>query len=227
MRSGKWKGALILAAFIAAIALPRVFTASGGEPALHKNLHTLPARLISGTDAGEHGIWQPEAYSHVHIRDADIKSWERELADEAQILLRIRQGQFIPISEHSDGSIAIDFRRGNSDSASTLTEAERACVTQYSKSPYLFISNGRAYVSGIEYIDANPDDTVEGILLPKGNYAVSLFHLGCENGPASMPNYIVVFNPKPEAGTKFRIDVETFDSASIDEKNAAALPGHR
>lgn len=129
-------------------------------------------RGVYVTDAGMHALWSPEAY-----RDVGEHNWEAHFIGNSSIEAHIARGEFVPINVHSDGAPVIDVRVDSEALPARLTEQEQGWL-KVASDPYLFVSNGRANVSGIEYIGGPLTPAVGGISVPPGRWSavVHLLH---------------------------------------------------
>ncbi|MFI8287527.1 hypothetical protein ACIGBL_00140 [Streptomyces sp. NPDC085614] len=170
------------------------------------------------TDAGMLVLWDPQRFEAV----VDDDAWEDELLEDEDIVRHIRAGALVPVNIGGDGAFAVRVRRGSAAAAAGLTEREAAHQLVASQ-PYLFVSRGRALVSGIEDVSGDPSDGVIEHPVPEGRHAV-VVHLidwqaeaGSQDAagrpvPGALPDFVVLINPaRPGQGT-FRTAVNTFEA---------------
>lgn len=170
------------------------------------------------TDAGMLALWSPAAFAGVH----DYDSWEAELLDDDDIARHISAAALVPVNIGSDGAYQVLVRAGGAGEAARLTEREET-YRQASSEPYLFASQGQAYVSGIEYVEAAPrEDWTQAVEAPEGRYAITvhLIDWGAEPGALTeegepgenaLPDFVVLMNPAGADQDAFRTDLATFD----------------
>ena len=168
------------------------------------------------TDAGMHCLWCPTAFRMID----DYEAWEKELLADSAIRRRIKAAQFVPINIGSDGSFEIELRVGTAKTPEALSDREAKYLVVESK-PYRFASDGKMCVSGIEYVHCDPTDAVGVLVLPKGEYAVTMHMIGWDEEPGmadkrglpkknALPDFVVLVNPQSEGNTRYRTDIETF-----------------
>jgi hypothetical protein len=153
------------------------------------------------TDAGLLCLWDPEAFSEVH----DFDSWMDELLNESDIQRHLDAGHFVPIRTYSDGVYEIDVRVGSFDSREDLSERERTYLIDTSTA-YRFVSQGTLAVSGIEYVNAVPDEEVGVLNLVPGEYSIIVNRIAWEEEPGmvddegyaleeALPDFVILVNP--------------------------------
>lgn len=165
-------------------------------------------RRVFITDAGMHGVWDPVAF-----RQLDEQSWQRHFVENAAIEAHIRRGAFVPIYVHSDGGPVIELRVAAAGAPARLSAREQGWVTARSE-PYLFVSQGTAKVSGIEYIGGTDAPEAAGLRVPPGRWQAVVHELEWpekifDTKTLYPPDFIVTLEPAPEKA-RFRTSVETF-----------------
>ena len=172
---------------------------------------------VQSTDAGMLALWDPQAFAGV----MDFGSWESELVEDEDVLRHVLAGALVPINIRSDGAFGILVRVGGSGAPAELTERESACRL-VSSQPYRFASGGRACVSGIEDVCAEPDGDSLQVPVLQGEHVVTV-HLiewdaepGARDGDGSpaagaLPDFVVLVNPLAVFDGSFRVAVETFE----------------
>jgi hypothetical protein len=181
----------------------------------------MDASAALATDAGSWLLWQPEAFGHVH----DYDSWSEELEDDEDILRHVRAGDVVPITIGGDGACQFRVRVGSPDDpeGARPTERERAYIVVTSQ-PYLFVSHGRACLSGIENVGVGPEP-LSGLLdlpLPRGRWAVTVVLIGWDEEPGSrdadgrpaagaLPDFLLLLDPEPRSAPPYRQSLTTFD----------------
>lgn len=161
------------------------------------------------TDSGMHGLWSRTAYAGV----GDPGSWAKHLIDEASRDAHIAMGDFVPIHVHSDGAPIIELRSGRAGAPAALSGEERGWVRARSD-PYLFVSDGVVNISGIEYVNGDPEPHVGAMRLPRGRWTAVVYFLEWpesrfDRAKSYPPDFVVTLNP--EVGSPpYRRSVETF-----------------
>lgn len=170
------------------------------------------------TGAGMHALWVPEPFAEIHDHD----TWDAELGEDTDIQRHIDAGSLVPINIGSDGAFAFVIRVADEHGPAELSERE----VQYlavSSEPYLLATQGRAFLSGIEHIDAEPSEgRTYAVHLAGGRYSVTV-HLidwraepdatDAEGKPAdyALPDFVVLINPT-QSVTGHRTKLTTFDA---------------
>jgi hypothetical protein len=169
------------------------------------------------TDAGMHALWVPEPFADIH----DYDTWDKELGEDPDIQRHVVNGNLVPINIGSDGVFAFIVRVGDDREPAGLSERE-AQYLAVSSQPYLLATQGRALLSGIEHIDAEPSESrTHAVHLTRGRCSVTI-HLidwkaepnatGPDSAPAdhALPDFVVLINPAQFA-TGHRTKLTTFD----------------
>lgn len=175
----------------------------------------LKIRKTLSTDSGMFGIWDPKSFKMI----IDYDTWEKEFLEDNDILQHIIKGTFIPIYFHSDGAFEFEVRIGTKGNVQNLSDREKKYLVVSSEC-YKFKSNGELCLSGIEYIERNPDENVAHLAISKGEYSaiINIIAWDDEEGmkeedgtptPDALPDIIIIMNPIMEE-ISYRIDVETF-----------------
>ncbi|MFI0088292.1 hypothetical protein [Streptomyces bobili] len=163
-------------------------------------------------------LWDPQRFQAV----VDDATWEEELLEDEDIAGHIQAGRLVPLNVGSDGAFGVLVRAGTAAAPAMLTGRETAHRLVASQ-PYLFVSRGRALVSGIEHVSANVPDGALEHRVPAGHctVVVHLIDWQAEAGsqdkdgqplPGALPDFVVLINPaQPGQGT-FRTAVNTFDA---------------
>ena len=99
-----------------------------------------------------------------------------------------------------------------------LSEREARYLTVSSPQPYLFVSTGKAYVTGIEHVDSQPVPAA-AVALGAGRWACSVHLIDWEAEPGmatddgphpdALPDFVVLVNPV-EPGESYRTDFLSF-----------------
>ena len=164
------------------------------------------------TGSGMWGLWDYESYKMI----VDYDKWEPLFCEDEDIEKQIAQKAFVPVYTHEDGcrqfTVKID---------GALSDREQKYVCAQS-GKYLFYSNGRAVVSGIDNIAADVRKE-EGIIfdLPKGFYVVSVFLIdwGEEPGayledgsisPNAISDFVVILKSNAGLNKTYCRSIETF-----------------
>jgi hypothetical protein len=168
------------------------------------------------TDAGMFALWDAKTFEHI----TDYDAWEIELCEDEDIQKKIVAGAFVPINIGSDGCFQFVVRVGNQNNPVTLNNREALYLTVTSE-PYLLLTSGNAYISGIGKIGGDNLDEIPHILLEQGRYTVTIHMLDwtAEEGsldtngnPAStaLSDFVVLINPEIKK-VIYRQEVLTFD----------------
>ncbi|WP_411112114.1 hypothetical protein [Streptomyces sp. c-19] len=170
------------------------------------------------TDAGMLVLWDPQGFEAV----VDDETWEDELLEVEDIAPHVQAGSLVPLNVGGDGAFSVLVRVGTAAAPAALTERETAQQLVASQ-PYLFVSRGRALVSGIEDVRGDASESVIEHPVPEGRCAVvvHLIDWQAEAGsqdeegqpvPGALPDFVVLINPvQPGQGT-FRTAVNTFEA---------------
>ena len=177
------------------------------------------AETVSGvvrTDAGMCALWSPASFHGV----TDYGTWERGLLDDADIARHVRAGSVVPINIGSDGTFAVRVRAASGQENAVPTEREARFVL-VSSEPYLFESQGGAFVSGLEQICRDPGPPALSVPIGPGRWAVTVHLVDWEAEPGSkepsgqpapdaLPDFLVLVNPAPST-EGFRQALATFE----------------
>ena len=176
------------------------------------------ARGTLATDAGMLVVWQPEAFASV----VDYDSWEEELLEDDDLERHIRAGHLVPVDIGADGGYGVVARAGAADAPARLSgpEARYALVTS---EPYLLVATGRALLSGLEHVGADPEARhTLAVEVPPGRRRVTVSIIDWERDPApvgadgrpvpgALPDFAVLLDPEPEPAPGYRTALLTFD----------------
>lgn len=164
------------------------------------------------TGSGMWGLWDYETYKEVD----DYEKWEPLFCEDEDIQKQIEKKAFVPVYIFEDGcrSFTLKIDCG-------LSEREKAFVCVKSEK-YLFYSNGKSILSGIDCINTNVAED-EAIIfdIPKGFYEVSIFLLSwddepgayLENGsvnPNALSDFVVVLKSNANEKESYRQRINTF-----------------
>jgi hypothetical protein len=176
---------------------------------------TSTARAPLVTDNGMWAVWDHARFAHV----TSYETWEPELLEDADLLRHIEAGALVPIGIGGDGSFEFEVRVGSARAPAELSDRERRYLT-VSSEPYRLVTAGKAFVSGIEYIHADPEPHVLALQLEPGTCAVTIHMIEWDAEPGTrdasgapgknaLPDFVVLVNPAVP-GTAFRREVQTF-----------------
>lgn len=168
------------------------------------------------TDAGMCALWTPAAFDSI----TDYDAWERELLEDADISRHVRAGSVVPINIGSDGTFAVLVRTASGHKTVALTERETRFV-MVSSQPYLFQTEGGAFVSGLEHICRDPGQPALPVRLSPGRWEVTVHLIDWEAepgakgpsgrpAPGALPDFLVLVNPASST-ERFRQELATFD----------------
>ena len=127
------------------------------------------------TDSGMFALWDAKTFEH--ITDYDL--WEIELCEDEDIQKHILAGAFVPINIGADGGFQFVVRVGNQNAPATLSIRE-ALYLVVSSEPYLLLTTGNTFISGVEKISSDYLDEIPRILLEQGRYTVTIHMLNWE-----------------------------------------------
>ncbi|MFF2778572.1 DUF6386 family protein [Streptomyces sp. NPDC058052] len=123
--------------------------------------------MTVATDAGMLVLWDPRRFEAV----VDDDTWEDELLDDEDIVRHVQEGSLVPLNVGGDGAFSVLVRSGTAAAPARLTERE-AIHQLVASQPYLFVSRGRAFVSGIEDVSGDAPEGVIEHSVPEGRHAV-------------------------------------------------------
>ncbi|HIW17948.1 MAG TPA: hypothetical protein H9886_02275 [Candidatus Faecalicoccus intestinipullorum] len=164
------------------------------------------------TSSGMWGLWDYETYKEVR----DYEKWETLFCEDDDIKKQIEKKSFVPIYIFEDGCRSFTLKVD-----CVLSEREQKYVCVKSEK-YLFYSNGKAVLSGIDAIDTDvsPEESIV-IDLPKGFYEVSVFLLSwdeepnayLEDGsvnPNALSDFVVTLKSNADEKQTYRQRINTF-----------------
>ena len=164
------------------------------------------------TGSGMWALWNYEAYQNVN----DYEKWEPLFCEDEDIKKQIEKKVFVPIYIFEDGCRAFSLKID-----CELSEREQKYVCIKSEE-YLFYSNGKSVLSGIDSINTNVSEE-EAIIfdLPKGHYEVSIYLLSwdeepeayLDNGninPNALSDFVVLLKSNADEKKKYRQKINTF-----------------
>ena len=174
--------------------------------------------LITGSAA--FGVWDSQHFSAVH----DYETWEAELLEEEDIERHIAAGHFVPITIYSDGAFEFEVRVGVGEARSSLNSRERQHLIASSE-PYLFRSAGELNISGIEFVEATPEEQVGQLQIIAGEYDIIVHHNAWENepgakdaqgqpSPEALADFVVLVNKSDGTVQNYQTEFNTFESAT-------------
>ena len=95
------------------------------------------------THRGMWSVWDYNTFKYI----TSIEEFENTFKDEEDVENHVKSGKFVPIYVHSNGEFQFRVKVNEK-----LDKREKKYITAISKT-YLFETDGKAYVSGIELID--------------------------------------------------------------------------
>ena len=169
------------------------------------------------TDAGMLALWAPEPFAGV----TDHETWAAELSGDDDLTRHIAAGHLVPLNVGSDGAYGVAVRAGSVPEPATLTEREFRYLYLTSE-PYLFVSPGRAIVSGIEHVSGDATAGLE-VPVPAGRWSVTVSVLDWELEPdavdargrpvaSALPDFAVLLNPERGSAATYRTSLYTFQA---------------
>jgi hypothetical protein len=164
------------------------------------------------TDSGMCALWDPASFPGI----VDYDSWDAALGEDDRIARHIEAGAFVPVNIRSDGAFGALVRVGE---LAGLTDRETRYLFLASE-PYLFVSSGEAWISGIERVGDPSDYDGFGVKVPAGRWAATVHVLDWNEEPGSvgpdrrptadaLPDFVVVL--APDSGGPYRTTLVTFD----------------
>lgn len=164
------------------------------------------------TGSGMWALWDYETYKNVD----DYEKWEPLFCEDEDIKKQIQKKAFVPIYIFEDGCRSFTLKV---DCELSEREKKYSCVQS---EEYLFYSNGKAVLSGIENIDAEVKEN-EAIIfdLPKGYYSVSIYLIDwdkepgayLENGnvsPNALSDFVILLKSNADESKLYRQRINTF-----------------
>lgn len=164
------------------------------------------------TGSGMWGLWDYETYKEVD----DYEKWEPLFCEDEDIQKQIEKKAFVPVYIFEDGCRSFTLKI---DCGLSEREEQYVCVKS---EKYLFYSNGKSILSGIDCINTNVAED-EAIIfdIPKGFYEVSIFLLSwdeepgayLENGsvnPNALSDFVVVLKSNANEKESYRQKINTF-----------------
>lgn len=164
------------------------------------------------TNSGMWALWDYESYKNIDSYD----KWEPLFCEDEDIAKQIEKKAFVPACIFEDGCRAFTLRIDEE-----LTEREQKYICVKSEE-YIFSSNGKAVLSGIDSIDAKitPKEAIV-FDLPKGNYSVRVFLLSWDEEPGAyladgsispdaLSDFVVLLKSNADENKEYRKRVNTF-----------------
>lgn len=172
---------------------------------------TIEIRAVVGSESGMLAIWDAEPFAGI----VDYDSWEEELCLDDDIQRHVKAGNLVPINIGSDGAFQVLVRYGM-DPVLTDREIEHLVV---SSDPYLLVSSGAVYLSGVEHV-GSADDTIT-LPVGEGEHEVVLHIIDWHAEPGSttddgkpspdaLPDFVALVTPTTEDGGPYRDEIVTF-----------------
>lgn len=164
------------------------------------------------TGSGMWALWDYETYKSVD----DYEKWEPLFCEDEDIKKQIEKKAFVPVYIFEDGCRSFTLKV---DGGLSEREQRYSCVRS---EEYLFYSNGKAVLSGIDHIDAGVTEN-EAIIfdIPKGYYGVSVYLLSWDEEPGAYPedgtvsphalsDFVVLLRPNADENKPYRHRINTF-----------------
>lgn len=164
------------------------------------------------THRGMWTLWDYEYFKDI----TTIEEFENTFTDEEDVVKHIEKAKFVPIFVHSNGEFHFRVKIDEK-----LDKREKKYISATSDT-YLFETDGKAYLSGIEFIDNLViDNEVIELSLDKGMYEVTINlvewdkepGMRLEDGSASedaLPDFIVEIKSIDNKKKKYRTKIDTF-----------------
>jgi hypothetical protein len=173
--------------------------------------------LPAATDAGRHALWNPARFTGI----TDYKTWENSLLEDDDIAEDVRAGGPAPINIGSDGAFHFLVRDGTAGQPTALTSREKHHLLASSQA-YLYLSDGTAFLTGIEHICAGPGPDIPALAIPAGPNAVTIHLIDWDAEPSArnahgkpaprtLPDFVILISPEGAKGNPRRTRLQTFD----------------
>lgn len=176
----------------------------------NKNLSVYKKNLTTGS--GMWGLWDYETYKEID----NYEKLEPLFCEDKDTKEQIERKAFVPIYIFEDGCRSFTLKIDGE-----LSEREQKYVCVKSEK-YLFYSNGKSIISGIDCINEKISEE-EAIIfdIPKGFYEVSIFLLSwdeepeayLEDGtvnPNALSDFVVVLKSNADENQIYRKRINTF-----------------
>lgn len=168
------------------------------------------------TGSGMWGLWDYETYKEIN----SYEKWETLFCEDEDIQKQIEKKAFVPIYIFEDGCRSFTLKVDDE-----LSEREQTYACEKSEK-YLFYSNGKSILSGIDCIHTNITED-EAIIfdIPKGYYEVSIYLIAWEEepkaylkdgsiNPKALSDFVVMLKSNADERQSYRQRINTF---SIDD----------
>ena len=168
------------------------------------------------TDSGMFGLWDPASFRGV----VDYHTWDAAIGEDERIQQHVAAGAFVPININSDGAFSACLQVGSPYEPSGLT-AREARYEMVRSEPYLFVSSGEAWISGIERV-GSPDEHGFAVVVPNGRWIVTV-HLvdwaaepgsvATDGGPGpdALVDFVLLLKPERSVRFPYSTRLVTFD----------------
>lgn len=164
------------------------------------------------TGSGLWALWDYDTYKEVD----SYQKWEPLFCDDADIEAQIRRKRFVPVNIHQDGCFSFTLKI-----AEELSDREQKYVCVKSE-PYLFQSNGKLILSGLDSIhkDINSSDAII-VDIENGFYSVQVYLISWDEEPGAylddgdinpdaLSDFVVLVKPNADPTGVYRERVNTF-----------------
>lgn len=164
------------------------------------------------TGSGMWGLWDYDTYKKID----NYEKWEPLFCEDNDIKKQIEKNRFVPIYIFEDGCRSFTLKIDNE-----LSDREQKYVCVKSE-PYLFYSNGKIILSGIECINKEVSEQ-DAIILEvlKGFYQVTIYLLSWDEepnaylkdgtiNPNALSDFVVILKSNADEKKKYRLRVNTF-----------------
>lgn len=169
------------------------------------------------THRGMWALWDYNNFKHIE----SIEDFENTFRNEEDVINQVKSNKFVPIYVYSNGEFQFKVKVNEK-----LDKREKKYITASSK-PYLFETDGKAYVSGIELIDSLIfDNEVIELNLEKGSYEVVVNLVEWDREPGmrlndgsahkdALPDFIIELNYVSNKKKKYYTDINTFGKSKL------------
>jgi hypothetical protein len=162
-------------------------------------------------------LWNPSRFTGI----TSYQTWEDALLEDDDIAGHVRAGELVPISIGGDGAFHFLIRFGAAGQAPALTSREKQYLL-VSSQDYLYLSDGSAFLTGIEHVCAVPSPGTPALIIPAGPNAVTIHLIDWAAEPGAtdahgklvsgaLPDFVVLISPDSVPGNPYRTLLQTFD----------------
>lgn len=164
------------------------------------------------THRGMWALWDYEHFKNI----TTIEEFENTFNSEEDVENQVKLGKFVPVYVHANGEFQFRVKINEK-----LTQREKKYISATSKT-YLFETDGKCYLSGIELIDNIVlENEVMEFNLDKGVYEVIVNLVEWDREPGmrlddgssaqnALPDFIIEIKSIKDKKKKYNTDIHTF-----------------